>query len=336
MRLLDCTLRDGANIVGKGFSAELTKSMIEGLINNGITFIEYGNAYGIGSYENANSIAPLTDVEYLDLGEPYFGKAEIGMFMGAKNASEKYISLAASKGLHFLRIGENAGDGKDTYETIKSIKKHGMKAYYSMMKGYVLSAKDLAVEAHNLEECGLDGITIMDSAGTMFPEQVKEYITEMHTKVRIEVGFHGHNNRGLSVANGLAATQAGADWLDCGLMGMARSAGNLSTELAVTILQHFGKGKNIDFYGLLHYIDNELIPLMKQYDFKDPIKPADIILGVAGCHSNFLPLFRNVAENKKVDLYRLIVEVSKSNQKNPDRQLIETIADQLKEKVWIA
>ena len=35
MKLFDCTLRDGANVVGKGFNAELTKMMIEGLIKSG-------------------------------------------------------------------------------------------------------------------------------------------------------------------------------------------------------------------------------------------------------------------------------------------------------------
>ena len=37
---MDCTLRDGGNVVGKGFDNELTKMMIEGLINSNITTIE--------------------------------------------------------------------------------------------------------------------------------------------------------------------------------------------------------------------------------------------------------------------------------------------------------
>ena len=32
MKLMDCTLRDGGNVVGRGFDADLTKMMIEGLI----------------------------------------------------------------------------------------------------------------------------------------------------------------------------------------------------------------------------------------------------------------------------------------------------------------
>ena len=43
LMLMDCTLRDGANVVGKGFSAELTKLMIEGLIRSNIK--EIGRAH---------------------------------------------------------------------------------------------------------------------------------------------------------------------------------------------------------------------------------------------------------------------------------------------------
>ena len=48
MRIFDCTLRDGANVVGNGFSPELTESMIRGLLGCGIQDIEMGNAKGIG------------------------------------------------------------------------------------------------------------------------------------------------------------------------------------------------------------------------------------------------------------------------------------------------
>ena len=70
MQILDCTLRDGANVVGKGFDAKLTRLMIEGLIRSNIKTIEMGNALGLGAYEANGSIAPLTDVEYLQLVQP--------------------------------------------------------------------------------------------------------------------------------------------------------------------------------------------------------------------------------------------------------------------------
>lgn len=329
MVLMDCTLRDGANVIGKGFDARLTKMMIEGLIASNIKIIEMGNCLGIGAYEANNSISPLNDDEYLDLVQPYLKDAEIGMFMGVKNANEKNIAKAAKAGLKFLRIGANAGDGKAAVEGVKLIKKYGMKCRYSMMKGYILSAEDLADEAKMLEDAGLDEITIMDSAGTMYPDMVREYCKALTSKVSIPVAFHGHNNLGLSVANALAALEGGATVLDCGLMGMARSAGNCSTELITAALQQQGKLEYVDFLTLLHFVDKELMPAMEEHGYHDPVKPLDIVYGFAGAHSSFGALFADVAKEKNVDLFKLIIEVSKIDRKAPSRELIEKVADSL-------
>ena len=59
--LMDCTLRDGANVVGKGFNAELTDMMLDGLTANHVPIIEFGNAGGIGAYEVAGFTAAETD-----------------------------------------------------------------------------------------------------------------------------------------------------------------------------------------------------------------------------------------------------------------------------------
>ena len=154
MLVMDCTLRDGANVVGKGFDARLTKMMIEGMIAAGITTIEMGNCLGLGAYEANNSIAPCTDEEYLKLVQPYLPQAEIGMFMGYRNASEKNIDLAAQYGLKFLRVGANAGDGAGACEGIKRVKAAGIKCRYSLMKAYVLPPTQLAEEAKMLADCG--------------------------------------------------------------------------------------------------------------------------------------------------------------------------------------
>ena len=84
VKLMDCTLRDGANVVGKGFDANITKIVLDILTESHVPIIEFGNAGGIGAYEVAGFTNALTDREYLDLVKPYLGKAEIGMFLNAK------------------------------------------------------------------------------------------------------------------------------------------------------------------------------------------------------------------------------------------------------------
>jgi len=330
MNLFDNTLRDGGNVVGHGFNAELTVSIVKGLLNAGIKDIELGNCKGLGAYELNGANKACSDEEYLDILQPYFPQGRIGMFLLASNGSKAPVEMAADRGLSFLRVGANAGDGAGSVDTIKRVKKAGLVCRYSLMKAYVSSPDELAKEAKMLEDAGVDKITIMDSAGYMYPQDAEAYVKALKSAVKIPVGFHGHSNLGLSQANALAAAASGADEIDCGLLGMARSAGNCSTEIAAATLEKAGYLKDVELYKLLDYIDNELIPLMEPYGYHVAVNPTDLMLGLAGCHSSNLPLIDKVAKEESVSLLKLIYAVSEVNRKNPDELLIRNIAAQLK------
>ncbi len=197
--LMDCTLRDGANVVGKGFSAEITDMVLDGLTACRVPIIEFGNAGGIGAYEVAGFTAAETDETYLEIAKKYLDRgSELGMFLNAKRYREKNVTLAKESGLSFLRVGADAGDADIAVQAVKDIKNAGLKAFYSQMKAYLLTPEELAEEGKKLEDAGLDQITIMDSAGTMLPNQVAEYTKKLKEAVAIPVAFHCHNNLGLS------------------------------------------------------------------------------------------------------------------------------------------
>lgn len=332
IKLMDCTLRDGANVVGKGFSAEITDMVLDGLTACHVPIIEFGNAGGIGAYEVAGFTDALTDREYLDIAEKYKGRSsELGMFLNATRYREKNVELAAEKGLSFLRVGADAGDADISLKAIRDIKKNHLKAFYSSMKAYLLSPSELAEEGKKLEAAGLDEITIMDSAGMMLPDEAAAYTEKLADAVSIPVAFHCHNNLGLSAANAMAAYQNGAAILDCGLMGMARSAGNLATEICAAMMQRCGQMEEIDLYGMLDFIEKRLQPAMEPYNYHNPVTPLDLTLGFSGCHSSFVKQFRKVAEEKQVNLYQLIVKVSAIDKKKPSETLITEVADSLKQ-----
>lgn len=330
VKLMDCTLRDGANVVGKGFSAQITDMVLDGLTACHVPIIEFGNAGGIGAYEVAGFTAAETDETYLSIAQKYLNRgSQLGMFLNATRYREKNVVLAKERGIHFLRVGADAGDGEIAVQAIRDIKANGMKAYYSAMKAYVLPIEELVEEAKMLEQAGLDMYTIMDSAGTMFPDQVAEYTARLSEDLSIPVAFHGHNNLGLSAANAMAACENGAAILDCGLMGMARSAGNLATEMCVAMMQRIGKMEDVDLYGILDFVENRLQPAMQEHSYHNPVSPLDLILGMSGCHSSFTKQFKSAAAEHGVNLFQLIVEVSKLDQKKPSNELITRVAKQL-------
>lgn len=274
---MDCTLRDGGNVIGAGFPADLTTLILKGLAQNGVKIIEMGNCAGLGMYDKGVK-APCTNDEYLELAKPFADKAEIGMFLQAGCAAPELIAKAAKTGLKFLRVGINAGDGAQAVEAVKMVKAAGLKAFFAMMKAYVLTPDELAKEAQLLEAAGVDVLIVMDSAGMMLPAQAAVYTKAVSQAVKIPVGFHGHANLGCAVANAVAAAENGAQIIDCGLMGMARSAGNIATETAVAALDRAGYKTGIDMYGLFRFIDNELAPAMKPYGYRAPAMPLDVVL----------------------------------------------------------
>lgn len=330
MRLMDCTLRDGANVLGKGFPADLTVLMFRGLIENNIRIIEYGNAGGIGAYDLGN-IAPLTDLEYLELARPFADKAELGMFLNAKRYKKENVALAAGYGLKFLRIGAEPGMAEISVPIIKEVKKQGLTARYSLMKAYIAAPEEAAREALELQAAGLDELTVMDSAGCMRPEEVAAFFDVLTGALDIPVLFHGHSNLGLAPANALAALAHGGAGVDCGLLGMARSAGNVSTELMTALLQQKGELTDVDFYGLMRFLEEELVPAMAEHGFRPALMPMDLILGLSGAHSSFLGTFRKVAAEEGVDPMRLIVETSKHNRRDPSEQQMRQAAQAIRE-----
>ena len=330
MNLFDNTLRDGGNVVGHGFSLELTTSIIEGLLAAGIRDIELGNCKGLGAYDQLGADKAPSDEEYFQLLQPYLSRGRIGMFLLSKCAKAEKIQKAAEAGLSFLRVGANAGDGESSVAAVKMVKAAGLTCRFSLMKAYVSTPAELADEAKMLQAAGVDKITIMDSAGTMFPAEAAAYTKALKVSLSIPVGFHGHSNLGLSQANALAAVAAGADEIDCGLLGMARSAGNCATELAAATLKKEGYLPEVDLYALLDYLDREQIPIMKAYNYHVAVNPTDLMLGLSGCHSNFLPMFKRVAEEENVSLLKLIAEVSTADRKNPSESLLREVAGKLK------
>ena len=94
-------------------------------------------------------------------------------------------------------------------------------------------------------------------------------------------------------------------------------------------MHRLGLLNEVDLYRLLDYLDNELIPLMKPYNYNVAVTPLELILGFSGCHSSYLKTFKKIAEQKKVSLYKLIVEVSKIDRKAPTEELMVEIASKL-------
>ena len=78
------------------------------------------------------------------------------------------------------------------------------------------------------------------------------------------IGFHGHNNLQMGLANTIRAIEVGVDSIDATILGMGRGAGNLNMELLLTYLNK--KGLAVDFNVLGDAITS-FTPLLEKYQW---------------------------------------------------------------------
>lgn len=322
MEILDCTLRDGGHALKGAFSIDSTLAIIDGLLQSGIKVIEFGKPSGIGSPKGT-----VDDATFLEATQHFFDRGELGMFCRPDFFGEDQFKLVRRHRIGFLRVGTNAARVEPSEKAIGKVREAGIKVRYSLVQAHSIPPVALAENARKVVDYGAQSVTIMDSTGTMSPIQVREYVQVLVDAVEVPVGFHGHNNLGLSVANALTAVEAGASSLDGALGGLARSAGNAPTEMLCAVLEKQGIESGADFFRLLEFIDKKIPSIVP--DMKN-IPPIDIIFGYAGFHSRNLDLAKTIALDEGIDLYRLIVSVMSYGEPNPDEALFRKAANELK------
>lgn len=329
IKIIDCTLRDGSHAINYQFNEELTKTIILGLEKAGIQWIEMGHGKGLGASKKYKKPAVLSDEMYIDIAKNCLTKSNFGFFCQKEFSEKEDIKNAAKKGVNFIRIGSDVSEIDENEDYVKYAKDQGLIVFIALRKSYTISPyhKKYIEILNKLNKWGADLVTIMDSAGTMLPHEVKQYIIQGRINSNIPIGFHAHNNLQLGIANIIAAIEAGADAVDVSIGGLGRSSGNASAEILALILERYGWGKLLDYKILSDLNDKTIFPLIKSVN---RFSSKEITFGFAGFHSGFYPIIEDIVQNNpSIDYRDLIIAVSKIEKEKVNKKLVEKIADGL-------
>jgi len=263
LKIIDCTLRDGSNAINFKFEKDLTKIILTGLEAAGIRWIDMGHGFGLGASKKSGRPASLSDEAYMELAKSSLREAKIGFFFLAKFGENKDIKLASQKGVDFLRIGSNITEIDQIENFVKYAMENELIVNVCLMKTYAVGIKEYLKVLEKLKEWGVFLVTLMDSAGTMFPKNIKEYFVQGKVNVGIPLGFHAHNNLQLAIANALVAIESGAEEIDVSIGGLGRSAGNAPTEILAILLEKYNFKRFLDYKLLSDLNDNYIFPLIK-------------------------------------------------------------------------
>ena len=325
MKILDTTIRDGSYAVDFKFTCKDVKHICQRLEKLNIEFVEIGHGQGLNASSSEHGFALHTDEEYLKAAKAVTDKAKIGFFCIPDIARLEDLDAARKGGCDFIRIGVNADSPEKARRFIMHAKKIGLQVMVNFMKTYIISPVKFAQNAKWAYEQGAEYVYIVDSAGGMLPNELKEYFDETRKLCDVKLGFHGHNNLGLAVSNSVYAADLGFDIIDTSMQGLGRSLGNASTEMTVMALKKKGYKIDIDIPRLLEY---GYISLRDIMDGRVQ-NPLDLICGYAGFHSSYIKYIYKCCNEKGVDPLRLILAYSQVNQKDLDYNELCKIADKL-------
>ena len=166
-----------------------------------------------------------------------------------------------------------------------------------------------------MESYGANCIYCTDSAGYMLG------LLRAELSPAIQIGFHGHHNMGMAIANSLAAIEAGALRIDGSVAGLG--AGNTPLEVLCAVLKRMGAETGIDLYKIMDVAEDLVVPLMDQ-----PIRVDRdaLTLGYAGVYSSFR-LFAQRAEKKcGVPARDILVELGRRGSVGGQEDMIEDLA----------
>jgi 4-hydroxy-2-oxovalerate/4-hydroxy-2-oxohexanoate aldolase len=323
--LHDMTLRDGMHPRRHQITLDEMRSIATGLDEAGVPLIEVTHGDGLGGASVNYGFPAHTDEEYLRAVVPLMKRAKVSALLLPGIGTVDHLRMARDLGVHTLRVATHCTEADVSEQHLGLARKLGMDTVGFLMMAHMIEPERLAEQAKLMEEAGANCVYVTDSAGHLLPEEVTARLLALRAVLRpeTELGFHAHHNLGLSVANSLAAVEAGATRIDAATAGLGAGAGNTPMEVFVAVCERKGIETGVDLFQIMDVAEDRVVPTM---DHPIRIDRDSLTLGYAGVYSSFL-LFAKRAEKKYgVSARELLVEMGRRGMVGGQEDMIEDTA----------
>ncbi len=323
--LHDMTLRDGMHPKRHQISLEEMINIARGLDEAGIPLIEVTHGDGLGGSSVNYGFPKHTDEEYLSTVIPLLKNAKVSAVLLPGIGTVSHLRMAHELGVNTIRVATHCTEADVSEQHITEARKLGMDTVGFLMMSHMNSAEGLVKQALLMEGYGANCIYITDSAGHMLPEQVTEKIAAVRAALdpATELGFHGHHNLAMGVANSIAAIKAGANRIDAACAGLGAGAGNTPMEVLVAVCDLMKIPTGVDTFLIQDVAEDLVVPMMDE-----PVRVSRdaLTLGYAGVYGSFL-LFAQRAEKKYgVSAREILVEMGRRGMVGGQEDMIEDTA----------
>lgn len=327
LRFFDATLRDGSHAIKHQLQAETIETYCKAIDSAGMYTVIVGHGNGLGASSLQVGLSLLSDNEMLSTARKNLNRTKLGAYLiPGFGTIEDDIIPAINNGVELFKIGCHCTEADVTRQHIEYIKNAGKEAYGVLMMYHLASTERILEEAQKMQSYGADGVIIMDSAGASTPELVKRTIGTLSDNLRIDVGFHPHNNMGLAVANAYTAIKQGASIIDGTVRGFGAGAGNVQLEAIIALLQKEEYELGVDLYRLLDVSEQIIKPIMAE---DRALTDISIVSGMSGVFSAFKVHVHNAAVRFGVDERDIFMELGRRKVVAGQEDIIIEVAEKL-------
>lgn len=325
VKLHDMSLRDGMHAKRHMISLDEMVNIATGLDEAGMPLIEVTHGDGLGGSSLNYGFPAHTDEEYLSAVIPKMKNAKVSALLLPGIGTVDHLKMAKDLGVSTIRVATHCTEADVSEQHIGMAAKMEMDTVGFLMMAHMVSPQTILEQAKLMESYGANCIYCTDSAGYMLPDEVTEKIGFLRSNLNAntEIGFHGHHNLGMGIANSLAAIEAGAARIDGSVAGLGAGAGNTPLEVFVAVLERMGVNSGVDLYKIMDVAEDRVVPMM---DHPIRLDRDALTLGYAGVYSSFL-LFAKRAEAKYgIQARDILVELGRRGTVGGQEDMIEDLA----------
>jgi 4-hydroxy 2-oxovalerate aldolase len=328
VRITDSCLRDGSHAKGHQFTSEQVRSVVTALDAAGMPVIEVTHGDGLGG-SSFNYGRSLTDERVLmGVAVEAAARSKIAALMVPGIGTMDDMRACRDLGVSIVRIATHCTEADIAVQHFGLARQLGFETVGFLMMAHTITPDELARQARIMVDAGCECPYVVDSAGAMILDEAGQRVAALVAEVGsdAQVGFHGHDNLGIAVANSVLAVRAGAVQIDGSTRGFGAGAGNTRNEVFAAVCDRLGIRTGVDVLALIDAAEDVVRPVMDQECIIDRLS---LVMGYAGVYSSFLRHAYRAAEQYGVRGADILIKCGEAQLVGGQEDQIISIAAEL-------
>ena len=323
----DMCLRDGMHPKRHQITVEEMVRVSKAMDEAGVPLIEVTHGDGLGGTSVNYGFPAASDEEYLTAVCKEMKNSKVSALLLPGIGTVDHLKMAVDCGISTIRVATHCteADVSEQHLIHGSAAMDGLDTVGFLMMAHMIEPEELLIQLKLMEEYGANCVYITDSAGYMLPDDVtaRVALARAELKPETEIGFHGHHNLAMGVANSIAAVAAGANRIDGSMAGLGAGAGNTPLEVFVAVCERMGIETGVDLFKAMDIAEDLIVPLM---DHPVRVDRDALTLGYAGVYSSFLLFAKRSAEKYNLSSRDILVELGRRRTVGGQEDMIEDLA----------